>query len=269
MASQTPSASGPIGTNGNNGFYVGYLPAPATYVRFVRRLVPAMAVLAVVVSAGVAMMQRDPGTGAWETERIRAFEGVVDAAPYAMIRTVDANAESGMRTILLVREGKFGAVDKVEDVAGRFARVRGTVLQRDGRMLLELVSGDEGVQTIDAPTPESLTRLARPRARSLGRVTLRGEIIDPKCFFGAMKPGEGKLHKECATLCIAGGIPPMLRTSDAAGGATYHLLVGAGGEAVNDAVLPFVADPIEITGDLERCGDITLLRIDPHDIRRL
>lgn len=269
MSQSNMPEAGPIGTNGSNGFYVGYLPAPATYVHFVRRLIPAMAVLAVTVSAAVALMQRDPGTGTWETDKIRAFEGVVDAAPYAMIRTPDETVDGGIRTILLVREGKFGAIDRVEDIAGQFARVRGTVLERDGRMLLELVSGDEGVQTIEAPAAELLARLARPAGRPLGCATLRGEIIDPKCYFGAMKPGEGKLHKECATLCIAGGIPPMLRTRDAAGRATYHLLVGRSGETVNDAVLPFVADAVEISGDLEQRGDMMVFRINPHDIQRL
>ena len=38
-------------------------------------------------------------------------------------------------------------------------------------------------------------------------VTLKGEIIDPKCYLGAMKPGGGKTHKACAMRCIAGGIP--------------------------------------------------------------
>ena len=45
---------------------------------------------------------------------------------------------------------------------------------------------------------------------SLGVATLRGEIVDSKCYLGAMKPGDQKTHKACATLCIRGGIPPVL-----------------------------------------------------------
>ena len=43
---------------------------------------------------------------------------------------------------------------------------------------------------------------------------VKGEIVDPKCFFGVMKPGEGKPHKDCAIRCILGGIPPVLKVTD-------------------------------------------------------
>ena len=41
-----------------------------------------------------------------------------------------------------------------------------------------------------------------------GPVTVSGEIVDSKCFLGVMVPGAGKTHKECASLCLRGGIPP-------------------------------------------------------------
>ena len=100
---------------------------------------------------------------------------------------------------------------------------------------------------------------------SLGEHTLDGQIIDPKCYFGAMKPGEGKVHKACATLCIAGGIPPMFMTTDDAGERVYYLLVNAGGDGIIgdelQALLPYVADPVAITGDVERWGELMLLRV--------
>src|SRR5690349_19376703 len=76
------------------------------------------------------------------------------------------------------------------------------------------------------------------RARSLKEpVSLRGEIVDSKCFLGAMRPGNGKTHKACAMLCIAGGVPPMFVTRDSAGREEYYLLAGPdGGPAPSDVV---------------------------------
>ena len=48
-------------------------------------------------------------------------------------------------------------------------------------------------------------------SRAIGEVTLVGEVVDPKCWLGDMKPGDGKAHAACARLCMEGGIPPMLR----------------------------------------------------------
>ena len=67
----------------------------------------------------------------------------------------------------------------------------------------------------------------------LGGATLAGEIIDPKCYFGAMKPGEGKIHKACATLCLRGGIPPMFMTTDEQGRHVYYLLTKPDGRGSN------------------------------------
>ncbi len=71
-------------------------------------------------------------------------------------------------------------------------------------------------------------------------VTLKGEIIDPKCYLGAMKPGGGKTHKACAMLCISGGVPPMLVTRDANKQETFYLLTTDQGGVANELVLPFV-----------------------------
>jgi hypothetical protein len=47
------------------------------------------------------------------------------------------------------------------------------------------------------------------------------------------------------------------------------LLVSEDGRAVNNAVLEFVAKPIEISGHFERAGDTYLLRANPSTFRRV
>jgi hypothetical protein len=107
-------------------------------------------------------------------------------------------------------------------------------------------------------------------ATSIGSpVALSGEIIDPKCHGGAMKPGDGKAHKACATLCLRGGIPPVFLASNG----QRYLLVDEAGHALRDdrldEILPFVADDVEIRGMTARQGDVTLMMISPGAVRRL
>jgi hypothetical protein len=130
--------------------------------------------------------------------------------------------------------------------------------------MVELEPGDRALRA--APTVEGANPPAIGASR---RVTLRGEIVDSKCFLGAMKPGAGKTHKECATLCIRGGIPPMLATFGEDGSVTCYLLLDPAGGPLSAAALPFVADPVEVTGELDAHGDMLRLRVDVADIHRL
>lgn len=257
--STKPTADRPARTVGDD-LYVGYLTVPDGYRRFLRLCIPPLVVGFVTAGALLAWSFRSPGDGRWETDREREFEGVIIARPYAMLRLADT--DNGVRTILLVQEGKRGAADVVAGLDGQFARVRGTLLQRDGKQMLEL-SGPPERRSAPAST-------ASPSpVADLGAVMLRGEIIDPKCYLGAMKPGEGKTHKACATLCIAGGIPPMFVTRDAHGGKTFYLLTDRDGGPAHQQVLPFVADPVEIHGKLFRDGDLLVLRLGSRGIQRL
>jgi len=103
----------------------------------------------------------------------------------------------------------------------------------------------------------------------LGRQTLVGEIVDSKCFLGVMNPGQLLPHRACAIRCISGGIPPVLLVRDTEGGANYLLLVSADGKPVNQQVLDLVAEPVQITGEVERQGELLILRADPKTIIRI
>ena len=84
-----------------------------------------------------------------------------------------------------------------------------------------------------------------------------------------MKPGDGRTHRACAQFCIAGGIPPVLVSRDRAGVERRYVLTSRDGGPINDAVLPYVAEAVELDGRLETAGGLSLLRIDPSRIRRL
>jgi hypothetical protein len=102
-------------------------------------------------------------------------------------------------------------------------------------------------------------------ARDLGPVTVTGEIVDSKCYLGVMNPGKGKVHRDCASRCLSGGIPPIFVTLN---GEDQFLLVGPDGNAVGrDALREFVAEPITIQGELLRRGEGRLLRINARALR--
>jgi hypothetical protein len=125
--------------------------------------------------------------------------------------------------------------------------------------------------------PEATVVSVRPREGA--PVTLRGEIVDSKCFLGVMAPGEGKTHKDCASLCLRGGIPPAFVVRDREGRTALLLLVSESGDSLagHAAALRLAGEPIEVTGVVDdavtpsgaREGDWRMLRTNPSTWRPL
>lgn len=239
-------------------FFIGYAPMPPS----LRVLLAAVS--AILIGAGVglaflfAMTQREPGPGTWDTSEAQSFEGVLGFVPYPTLFHV---RDGVTMASTLVSTGKIGVAPRVEGLDRQGVRITGFPIERDGRMTIELIDGEEAV----AAAPTSLTI---PQAEDLGPRTLTGEIVDSKCFFGVMKPGDGKVHKACATLCILGGIPPHLVVREP-NGFSNALVTSSDGTAMPDAVLPFIGDAITVSGQLERVGPMLRFRIDPDSIERL
>ncbi len=242
-------------------FYVGYLPAaPANLARRTRLIVIAMIASALGLAVLLVLSQSGFGHGVFEYGTERDFKGVVEAAPYPVL-AIDRPGD-GRSRYLLSSFGKHGALPLVQDFVGAVVKLRGTLVYRDGLTMIEVVDGS--VIPVDASGPPADTL-----ERDLGPITLSGEIVDSKCYLGVMKPGNTKAHRDCAARCISGGIPPVLLVRDAAGNASYYLLVGENGESLNHAVLDLIAEPIEVHGQLRRLGDLYSVRADPATFRRL
>src|SRR6185503_8254111 len=101
----------------------------------------------------------------------------------------------------------------------------------------------------------SVTSAAAPSASSVASpVAIRGEVVDSKCFLGVMVPGSGKTHKDCASLCVRGGIPPAVYVKDRSGTSAFMLLTRVSGEPVNEAAIAVAAEAIDMAGTVERRG---------------
>lgn len=93
--------------------------------------------------------------------------------------------------------------------------------------------------------------------------------MDSKCYLGVMNPGRLTPHRACAVRCISGGIPPVLLVRSKDGPPLYFLLVSSDGQPVNKQVLDMVAEPVQISGEVERQGELLVLRADPRSFRRV
>ena len=120
-------------------------------------------------------------------------------------------------------------------------------------------------ETIKALPSATLT--VPPGVANLGRQTFVGEIVDSKCYLGAMNPGRLTPHRACAVRCISGGIPPVLLVRRTGEAPLYLLLVSADGNPVNKQVLDMVAEPVEITGEVIQQGTLAILRANPETYR--
>lgn len=218
------------------GIYVIYRPLPAAMLTLVLAVVGGLAGLTLGTAAAAALGQRDPGTGVWDTSSTIELSGTIVAEPYPMLLP-----EDGMAGVLLVGVGKVGPPQDVLDLVGKAASVTGYRLERDGMRMLEVQSARAG-----EGSGASITRTPADR----GEHAIATEILDSKCYLGAMKPGSGQGHQACAILCVRGGIPPMISWTDAAGVAHYALLTTADGEPMRDEDTSLIAEPVVVTGTL-------------------
>ncbi len=228
-------------------FYVGYLPIPPGHLRFIRIAVPTLLWLMVLAASAVALFQRAPGDSHWDQGKPIERTGVLHEKPYPCLLSDNS-------AVFLVEQGKRGAQARARGLDGKRVRVRGWKLDRDGREILELIPEANAIE----PVPD--TTIVTPRRRVIGQATLRGEIVDYKCYLGAMKPGDGKAHKACAILCMTGGIPAML-VSHEPGGPRYTVLVDAQGEPVGKDTIEFAGEPVEVSGQLVEQGPLRLLQL--------
>ncbi len=141
-----------------------------------------------------------------------------------------------------------------------------------------LVIDPESIQEIEridaaAPQTESGASPELPEAPAgilpTGTVALTGEIMDSKCYLGAMNPGERKVHRACAIRCISGGIPPVFVVRTTGGSIQHLLLVSPEGKAVNAEVLEHVALPLRVRGEVRYAGGQYMLYADPARFERL
>jgi len=244
-----------------NDFYIGYLPkAPADQARFVRKVIVGLGLLAVTAALMLIAGQMRLAGSTFEYGKLRTFDGIVVTQPFPTLliaRPGRTGQQNKYSRYLLVAPGKHGADDLTATFDGKQVRLQGELIYRDGGTMVEIKPGSI---TVVATVPAD-----QETTRDLGTVTVAGEIVDSKCYLGVMNPGQGKVHRDCAARCLNGGIPPIFITTD---GHEQLLLVGLDGRAIGrDVLREFIAEPVQIQGELLETGSTRLLKVDLSALR--
>ncbi len=242
-------------------FYIGYQPtAPGGIRSRVRFAVLCMFVLVAAGALLFAASQRDFADSQFDFGKPAEFSGTVIEQPFPNILV--NHAGNTATSYVLCAPGKHGAEPSLQGWAGKTVRLQGTLIHcQEGRMI-ELVPGSIKEET-SAPARS-------PVPRDFGEFTLQGEIVDMKCFLGVMNPGEGKVHRDCATRCLSGGIPPALLTRDFDGTSRILLLTDSAGKPLaKSAYLAIVGQPVRVHGRVVESGGLYYLQTSLADIAAL
>jgi hypothetical protein len=189
------------------------------------------------------------------------LSGLLSNEPYPFLLIGPDSLHPSGHGVMLSGDGKRGANFGRAGLEGQMVEVKGLLLKRGS---LDMLVISEGPRLLHEEPPIMLTA---PQA--MGRWRVVGEICDGKCGAGIMSPGTGIAHKACASLCVIGGVPPVLVIMHPLEGHLFLMIADGQGRALDDGVLRFVGMRVEIEGEVERRGDVALMRIQPGKIRRL
>ncbi len=251
-------------------FYIGWQDqAPPGVAARIKKAVLILIAIAGLTGLAFVFGQKPFASSTFELGRLRTLEGVVYLDPIPCLKLLagkDAEGQNQYQRVLLIGFGKHGAkptleaIEKAQGIPlnGKGVRLEGQLIYYDGLPAMELTRGEAAFKGFTESGFQEFFTLPK----DLGAAIFQGEILDPKCYLGVMRPGEGKPHRSCAVRCIEGGIPPLFRTQTAGGDRQYFFLLGPDGEPVNREVAQYVADDIQFCGRMEVWDDWLVIKMD-------
>jgi hypothetical protein len=257
----------------NDDFYIGYMPeAPKRLASFVKKVIIAIGVSICCLSFLLVWWQKKFASTNFEYGVNTTLVGYLSTEPVPHLVLSLGTAADGkelFQNVLLVGEGKAGAAGVIEDIgqtagrslAGSRIKLTGSLIYGDGRALMQISKEqNRNIEFLENGTPPP-AQLPGPAS-----VVVSGEIVDPKCYFGVMKPADGKEHRSCAIRCIAGGIPPLFHS---AGSMEYLLLVNEASVPLSQEVLGLTGDQITIHGDVILWNDWKILKVKEQTLKEI
>jgi len=257
-------------TRSDKPFYIGWKDKmPGDNKNYIKRFILTIFIGLPLLAITIVWAQKDFNNHIFELGKSTVLTGVYYDNP-APILEIDSstNPKLSSNHVLLVGYGKHGAegiikqIEAVnESLNGKKITIEGSLIQGDGKTLLELTKKNNSLITL-----HNDDRLSSNPNEPLALQTFVGEILDPKCYFGVMKPGEGKIHKSCAIRCISGGIPPILRVVSENKN-EYFVLLGENGEKINKQILDKIAEKTQITGQHGKLNGWNYIYTNPQSIK--
>lgn len=265
-----PCAIDALSDNQNDDeFYIGWSQNyPIGYKKKSRLFLSTLVVLVIALGFLVPRSMETLKDSTYEFTAQKKYTGILIKEPVAMLRVVK---NGQIFDHMLVNFGKKSALPTInavekergEDLHGRKVNLTVTEMSYKGRKVFELTDEKESFLKIGRVTDIDNSM------RALGSSNLRGEIVDPKCFFGAMNPGEGKVHRSCAALCLRGGIPAVLATGKKES-QEYYIIKGADGENINMKLLDIVGEDVKMAGTIYELNNWKYIYVgDVKEIHRL
>jgi hypothetical protein len=254
--------------NTEDEFYIGWQSrAPVGIGSYVRKTVVALVILALAAASILPLVQRTIGVAVFEWGTIKTFTGLFELKPYPHLLVQRPGREAGRSSYYLVAPFKFGLnADTLAAFDGKNVSMDGTLIYRGNQTMIE--TRPEAIKAATVSGPQTALDSENQKSK-IENQKFVGEIVDSKCYLGVMNPGNLTPHRGCAVRCISGGIPPILLVRQQNGPPLYFLLVSSDGRPVNKQVLDMVAEPVEITGEVLRQGELSILRADPSTYRRV
>ena len=175
----------------NDEFYIGYVDTVGTKTKKTITYFVLAAIGVLLVAAFVfAFFQRTSVNSAFDYTTATKVSGVYHESPYPMLQV--RLAKDTYKDILLLGVGKFGAnpyLNKIReeegDLIGKHLVIEGNLIYYNGKTLLQL--GESQKITMDRSKKEVVQQVT-----DVGEFEFEGEVVDPKCYYGVMKPGLGK-----------------------------------------------------------------------------
>jgi hypothetical protein len=250
-------------------FFVGYFPeAPTETSSIIRKVIIGIGIAVVIIGFLLVYSQREFSASSFEYGEYKSVEGYLfkGPVPHIKVPVPDAEGKTEFNSILLVSFGKMGAgstlngfENQLGDLDGKFIRITGQKIHGHGKALLQI---EENAM------PEILNRPVDGIVSGIdetGGVSLQGEIVDPKCYFGVMKPGEGKPHMSCAIRCISGGIPPVFYSVDEE---EYYLVLDENLQPANQRVTGMVGYEVSLTGRMGKLDDWKVIVVNTEQLKK-
>lgn len=197
------------------------------------------------------------------------FEGVFVANPIPSLRVARPGAigegQEKDSNYLLVSPRKYGfQTDDSAELDGKNIRLKGALIFNRTQTMIEVVPKSIEIAPAVMQEPHEEEKLI-----NLGRYKLTGEIVDSKCYYGALNPGFGKPHRACAVRSISNGVPPLLLIRSEDGETCELLIMGEGMKMIGKQILDQVGVPVQVVGDVYKWGNKYILETEPAFIEEL
>lgn len=252
--------------NDSNTFFIGYQPMPRFLSLFLGIVASIMVGGVIGIGMILALMQDDPGKGSFAFHQgYQTLKGILVVDPYPVLHTLPDHDNPESQAIILSGPGKNGVITQARPYDGQLVTVGGVFILRDDILMLQVNHRRGPLSLVELNADQSTYHLPSP-LRYPDRVRLYGEIVDGKCYAGAMRPGVKKTHMSCANLCLIGGIPPLFITLTPSGTYDYFLLANQEGQALSEQIHDYVSLLVSVEGTIEQYGDLRVFRIDPETL---